>query len=120
MILQRLETIGRGGMAEVYRALAHGASGFSREVAVKTLAAELAGDPELERALIREALVGGRLRHRNLVSVLGLSVINGAYHVVMEYLDGGDLSDAGPLPVPLATHIVYEVALGLSYLHAAR
>ena len=52
-------------------ALAHGASGFAREIAVKTLAPELVGDAELERALIREATLAGRLRHRNLVAVLG-------------------------------------------------
>ena len=111
--------LGRGGMAEVFLAVAHGASGFSREVAVKTLAPELVGDADLERALIREATIAGRLRHRNLVAVHTLGVDEGLYYVVMEYVDGGDLAGA-VLPEALAIHVACEVALGLSYLHGAR
>jgi serine/threonine-protein kinase len=107
-------------MAEVHLALAHGASGFERHVAIKRLAPELAGDPDLERALIREATLGGTLHHRNLVAVLGLGVHDGGYYVVMEYVDGTDLARHlhGALPEPLALHIVHELALGLGYLHA--
>lgn len=113
--------LGRGGMAEVHLARSHGASGFERLVALKMLAPELAGEPELERALIREARLGGTLHHRNLVAVQGLGVHDGSYYVVLEYLDGTDLARHldGPLREPLALHIVHELALGLGYLHAA-
>ena len=119
---QLVRPLGRGGMAEVHLALAHGASGFERHVAIKTLAPELAGEPELERALIHEAVLGGRLHHQNLVAVLGLGVADGGYYVVLEYVDGGDLAArlTGPLEPALALHIVGEIALGLSHLHAAR
>jgi serine/threonine-protein kinase len=118
---QLVRRLGRGGMAEVHLAVSHGASGFERRVAIKSLAPELAGDPELERALIREATLAGRLHHRNLVTVLGLGVHDGGYYVVMEYVNGGDLASRldGPLGEPLALHIVHELALGLAYLHAA-
>lgn len=120
---QLVRPLGRGGMAEIHLAIAHGASGFERTVAIKTLAPEHAGDPELERALIREAVLGGALHHRNLVAVLGLGVSDGAYYVVLEYVDGGDLAarlDGTALPEPLALHLVHELALGLGHLHAAR
>lgn len=118
---QLVRLLGRGGMAEVHLAIAHGASGFERHVAIKTLAPELAGDPELERALIREAVLGGALRHRNVVAVLGLGVDSG-YYVVLEYVDGNDLARHidGPLDESLALHVVHELALGLAHLHAAR
>ena len=61
--------LGRGGMAEVWLATAQGASGFERAVAVKTLLPELAGDVALERALIHEARIAGRLHHRDRVDV---------------------------------------------------
>jgi serine/threonine-protein kinase len=114
--------LGRGGMAEVHLATAHGASGFARAVAIKRLAPERAGEPELERALIREATLAGALHHRNLVAVLGLGIHDGGYYLVMEYVDGADLARHldGPLPEPLALHIVSELTLGLAYLHAAR
>jgi serine/threonine-protein kinase len=114
--------LGRGGMAEVHLAIAHGASGFARKVAIKLLAPELAGDHDLERALIHEATVGGRLHHRNLVAVLGLGVHDGNYYAVLEYVDGRDLAShlEGPLADPLALYVVHELALGLAHLHAAR
>ena len=115
--------LGRGGMAEVHLARAVGASGFERFVAIKTLAPELAGEAELERALIHEATLAGRLAHRNLVAVLDLGVADGGYYVVLEYVDGGDLAARvrdRPPPEALALHVVHEVALGLAYLHDAR
>jgi serine/threonine-protein kinase len=116
-----IRRLGRGGMAEVHLARGHGASGFERLVAIKTLAPELADEPELTRALIREATLAGTLHHRNLVAVLGLGVDAGAYYVVMEYVDGADLARHlnGALAAPLALHIVHELAIGLGYLHAA-
>ena len=119
---QLVRLLGRGGMAEVHLAICHGASGFERLVAIKTLAPELATEAELERALIHEAVLGGGLHHRNLIGVLGLGVADGGYYVVLEYVDGGDLGARldGPMPAPLALHLVHEVALGLAYLHAAR
>jgi serine/threonine protein kinase len=113
--------LGRGGMAEVHLAIAHGASGFERRVAIKRLAPELAAEPELEHALIREATLAGTLHHRNLVAVLGLGVHDGGYYLVMEYVDGCDLARHldGPIPEALALHIVHELALGLDTLHAA-
>ena len=119
---QVVRLLGRGGMAEVHLAIAHGASGFEREVAIKTVAPALADEPVLERALIREAVIGGALHHANLVAVLGLGTSDGGYYVVLEYVDRGDLARhvKGPLPESLALFIVGEVAAGLAYLHAAR
>ncbi|HWO23607.1 MAG TPA: serine/threonine-protein kinase [Kofleriaceae bacterium] len=121
---QLVKPLGRGGMAEVHLGIAHGASGFERKVAIKTLAPELAGEPDLQRALIREAVLGGGLHHRNVVAVLGLGVDEGEYYVVLEYVDGGDLArwldPAQPMPEPLALHVIDELALALAYLHGVR
>jgi serine/threonine-protein kinase len=109
-------------MAEVHLAIGHGASGFERRVAIKTVAPELVDEPELERALIREAVIGGALHHKNLVAVLGLGVADGGYYVVLEYVDRGDLARhlSTGLPEPLALYVIHEVALGLAHLHDAR
>ncbi|HEY5949822.1 MAG TPA: serine/threonine-protein kinase [Kofleriaceae bacterium] len=116
---QLVHRLGRGGMAEVFLAKSYGASGFARTVAIKTLAPELVGNAELERALIHEATLAGKLHHRNLVAVHGLGVDEGVYYVVMEYVDGGDLAGE-VMTEPLALHVVGELALGLQHLHAAR
>jgi serine/threonine-protein kinase len=113
--------LGRGGMAEVFLATAFGASGFEKQIALKTLLPELQGNGELERLLIEEARLGGALSHRNLIAVDELGVDAGVYFVRMEYVDGVDLatrSRRGRPPLELALFVVEEVALALAYVHA--
>ncbi|MBW2736253.1 MAG: serine/threonine protein kinase [Deltaproteobacteria bacterium] len=118
-----LRRIGSGGMAEVYLACVHGASGFAKEVAIKVLRPELREDSQLTRSLIAEARLGARLNHRNLVQVHDLGVSDGVYYACLDYLDGGDLDarlSRGRLPLRLALLIGEEVASALAYLHQVR
>lgn len=114
---RRLERIGLGGMAAVYRARRHGASGFSKEVALKLLIADHEHDAELQRLLIAEAKLGAAMAHRNLVTVFDLGVDDGRYYAVMELVDGGDLRALGQPPETLALFIVEEIASALAYVH---
>ena len=64
-------------MAEVFLALAFGASGFEKRVVIKVLRPEHAGDAAYERMFIEEARLGARLTHRNLVGVHDLGSTTG-------------------------------------------
>src|SRR5688572_21566443 len=112
--------LGHGGMAEVWLALAYGASGFEKKVAVKLLLPECRGHGELERLLIEEARLGARLSHRNLVGVHDLGIDEGTYYVRMDFVDGVDLATrlrrGRPAP-ELALLVAWEVALALEYVH---
>lgn len=114
---RRLERIGLGGMAAVYRARRHGASGFSKEVALKLLLPDHEHDAELQRLLIAEAKLGAAMAHRNLVTVFDLGVDDGRYYAVMELVDGGDLRGLGRPPEALALFVVEEIASALAYVH---
>lgn len=117
-----LRLLGRGGMAEVSLGVAVGASGFEKQVALKTLRPELRGDATLERLLIEEAKLGARLSHRNLVQVHDLGVDAGVYYARMDFVDGGDVATRlkrGISPLPVALYLVDEVLAALAYLHAA-
>lgn len=117
-----LRRLGVGGMAEVWLAQAHGASGFERKVALKLLRPELREHTRMLRALIEEAKLGARLQHRNLVQVHDLAVADGVYFLRLDYVDGSDLRsllDRAPLPPGLALQVAGEVALALDYLHRA-
>lgn len=114
---RRLERIGLGGMAAVYRARRHGASGFSKEVALKLLLPDHEHDAELQRLLIAEAKLGAAMAHRNLVTVFDLGVDDGRYYAVMELVDGGDLRALGQPPEALALFIAEEIASALAYVH---
>jgi serine/threonine-protein kinase len=117
-----LKRLGYGGMAEVFLAVAHGASGFEKRVAIKTLLPEFRGDGEYERLLIDEAVRAARFSHKNIVSVQDLGNFQGTYYVRMDWVDGADLAallERGAKPtVPLALYVLEEVASALAYLHA--
>src|SRR5262249_21211415 len=118
-----LERLGAGGMAEVFLAVAYGASGFEKRIAIKTVLPELRGEGDFERFLIEEARLGARLQHRNLVGVHELGVDAGTYYVRMAYVDGADLASllrGEPLDPALALLISEEVTLALEYVHGFR
>lgn len=107
-------------MAEVLLARSLGASGFERLVAIKRPLPAFRGEPELERLLIAEAKLGAQVHHRNLVAVHELGLHEGTYYVVMDYVDGADLSTLRRNRAPsmaLAVHLTAEVLLGLHHLH---
>jgi len=115
-----LRRLGHGGMAEVFLAVAHGASGFEKRVALKTLLPELQGDGEYERTLIEEARRASSFQHRNLVAVHDLGLAGGVYFVRMDWVDGADLAALlarGRPSVPEALLIAEELAHALAYLH---
>ena len=115
--------LGQGGMAEVYLAVRYGASGFEKQVAIKVLREEHRARAETLRLLISEAKIGARFSHAGLVHVHDLGLHEGAYYVVMDYVDGADLAALlarRPLPLPLALWLAEQVALALAYVHALR
>lgn len=102
--------LGRGGMAVVY---AGHDDRFDRPVALKVLAAHLAGDPEFRDRFLREARIASRLEHPNLVRVYDIAEVDGLPAIVMERLTGRTLA-GGRLSLAQAR----DVADGLAYAHA--
>ena len=116
-----LHRLGAGGMAEVYLARRYGASGWAKRVALKVLRPEQRGRAELERLLISEARLGARFAHPGLVAVHDLGLAEGIYYVVMDYVDGRDLSAllaGGPLPIAFALLVAEQIATALAHVHA--
>ncbi|MEV4349081.1 serine/threonine-protein kinase, partial [Actinoplanes sp. NPDC049596] len=115
------EVLGRGGMAVVWRA---DDDVLGRQVAVKVLSANLAGDPEQQRLIRTEARAVARLRHANVVAVhdYGELIDEGRTlsYVVMEFVDGRTLADmltAGRLPWKVATLVGAQVGAALAAAH---
>ena len=109
----RIEAVaGRGGWSVVYRAVDL-ASG--RTVAVKTIAAEQAGVPELRARFRSERRVAAALDHPNVIPVLA----SGADHIVMRWVEGSPLRELLPVEPARAARIVAQAADALDALHAA-
>jgi eukaryotic-like serine/threonine-protein kinase len=94
-VLKRYELQGRlgtGGMAEVWLARASGPSGFEKQVVVKRILPQLAGDPTVEALFKAEARIAARLDHPNLLQVFDFGQEpDGSLVLVMELIDGASL-----------------------------
>jgi serine/threonine protein kinase len=117
--------VARGGMACVWAARQHGARGFSRLVALKTVLPELA-DPEFESMFLDEARVAARIHHPNVCEIFELIEHRGVLALSMEWVDGETLysimnvGEQQPLDVRVAAYIVAQVACGLHAAHELR
>jgi serine/threonine protein kinase len=110
------ETLGRGGFGTVYRAEMSDAGDFAKEVALKVLHYEGEAADDIARRLRDEARVLGLIRHRAVVGVNSLVPLKKGWGVVMEYIDGSDLSRVlkhGAVPIGAAVTITEEVAAAL-------
>ncbi|MEM9069401.1 MAG: serine/threonine-protein kinase [Myxococcota bacterium] len=121
-----LERIGFGGMAEVWRAHAHGEAGFRRPVAVKRLLPNLAGDEVFGAMLLEEARVVAALDHPNIVQTIDFRREDDTqFLLVMELVDGINLGSwirhhqraRETTPWPLVAMIAMDVLRALSAAH---
>ncbi len=85
-----LETIGRGGMGRIFRAQ-HAKSG--EIVAVKLIADNVADDPNFRRRFDDEIVALTRLKHPNIVWVIGCGEEQGHLFYSMELVEGETLQE---------------------------
>lgn len=122
------ERLGRGGMAEVWKALD---TQLQRYVALKILHADLQNDPSFITRFEREAQVIASLHHPNIVQIHDFQISrppetsNTIAYMVMDYVEGQTLADyvrstSRIGKFPLASEIIYLfTALGkaIDYAH---
>ena len=111
------EKIGEGGMGVVYRALD---TRLDREVALKMLAPDMAGDRKFRERFDREAKVISRLDHPNICALHDVGKHEGVHFLVMQYLKGETLAKRlkrGPLPLDRALRHAIEIAEALDTAH---
>ena len=117
--------IASGGMAEVWMGRRLAMGGAAKTLAIKLLAAHLAENPVYRRMFVDEARLSMMLNHSNLVQVFDVGEQGGRSYLVMEWVDGLDLSrliaalrESGErLDVGLVAHVVAEILRGLAYAH---
>jgi serine/threonine protein kinase len=119
--------LGRGGMADVFRAVHTGAAGFERIVVVKKILGPYNDDPAFVSMFINEAKIAAQLTHPNIVQVYELGEVAGEYFMAMEYVKGLDLvhalrwlAKAGgkrSFPPEAAAYIAREICRGLACAH---
>jgi tRNA A-37 threonylcarbamoyl transferase component Bud32 len=113
-----LARLGEGGGGKVLKAR-HQA--MSRTVALKLIRPELLREPDVVERFYREIQIVSQLSHPNIVHAYDAGPIGGTHVLVMEYVEGIDLSrlvkQHGPLRVQVACDYVRQAALGLQHAH---
>jgi serine/threonine-protein kinase len=112
--------VGVGGMADVYLA---DDTRMGRQVALKILHPQYAGDESFVERFRREALSAAKLQHPNIVQIYDSGRQGDFNFIVMEYVEGRSLKDylaeEGPLEIAEAGRIAREVLTALAYAHRA-
>lgn len=121
-----IERAGEGGMAVVWRAIMHGAAGFSRPVALKQMKPELRDQDRQVAMFVEEARLGSCLLHPNIAQVLDfVDDDQGSFWLVTEWVEGLDLgtllryyrSRRERMPWPLVTLVGIGALRGLAAAH---
>lgn len=111
--------LGRGGMAEVYRALN---PSLNQDVAIKVLHPQIVESAAFVARFRQEAQAAATLTHPNIVRVYDFEVADDIYYMVMELIDGPSLRDVlaahlKGLPMADAIRIFSQLADAIDYAH---
>ncbi len=110
--------LGRGGMGVVYESW-H--PQLHRPVAIKILSASRTADAASIARFQREMRAAGGLDHPGIVRAVDAGIWQGTYYLVMEYIDGVDLSRlarrTGPMSPADACAMIAEAAEAVQFAH---
>jgi WD40 repeat protein/serine/threonine protein kinase len=113
-----LDKVGKGGMGHVYKAQHRR---MKREVALKVLPSQVARQKEAVERFHREVVAAARLTHPNIVTAHDADDDEGVHFLVMELVEGLDLSklvrSKGTLSASKAIDYITQAASGLQYAH---
>jgi serine/threonine protein kinase len=113
-----LSKIGEGGMGQVFKAKHRH---MDRLVAVKILSPTTVKDDAAIKRFQREVKAAAKLAHPNIVHALDARNEQGVWCLVMEFVEGRDLSaiikERGPLPITESVDYILQAARGLAYAH---
>ena len=113
-----LGLIGKGGMGDVYNARHRK---MERTVALKVINRGLVQKAEAIDRFHREVKAAAQLSHPNIVTAYDADQAGDFHFMVMEFVDGVDLSQTvkkrGALPVAEACDYIRQAAIGLQHAH---
>ena len=123
-------TLKKLGRYEIIRELGRGAMGvvfkardplIGRVVALKTITAGVAQDPDLLQRFYREAQAAGSLQHPNVVTIYEMGEEGGTPFIAMEWIEGDSLeqiiSQRHPLPLAQKVGYIVQTCHALDFAH---
>lgn len=114
------ETLGKGGMAFVYKARDRT---LERMVAIKVLRQNYSEDPTFREHFRSEAKAAANLSHPNIVTVHDFGYDDQQLFIIMEYVAGIDLkhllAESGQIEIERALNLMSQACAGVGYAHRA-
>ncbi|HEV8480180.1 MAG TPA: serine/threonine-protein kinase, partial [Candidatus Eisenbacteria bacterium] len=111
------ESIGAGGMGEIYRAVD---TKLDRSVAIKALPPAFVGHAERLVRFEREAKILAALNHPNIAAIYGLEEVDGTPYLVLEFVQGESLAQRlsrGSLDARETLEIGAQIASAIEAAH---
>ncbi|MCH7753889.1 serine/threonine protein kinase [candidate division KSB1 bacterium] len=122
---QILSVIKEGGFGIIYKGYDNV---LGKDVTIKEIKPELLGDPNIIEQFKSEARHVAKMNHQNIVHIFDFVQEEGNFYIIMEYIDGLDLSaliqncmkKGTFIPQHITLHIIAEVCKALDYAHNCR
>ncbi|CAN5461873.1 hypothetical protein BH10ACI2_BH10ACI2_13370 [soil metagenome] len=114
-----ISTIGAGGMGEVFLAQD---TKLDRQVALKVLLDEVAGDEDRVRRFVQEAKAASALNHPNILTVYEIGEVEQTRYIATELIKGETLRDrlrGEPMTLREILDVAMQVAAALNAAHSA-
>src|SRR5215813_11784965 len=115
-----ISELAQGGMGTIY--LAEHTQGIGRKFAIKSFSPALGHDSDFRQRFYQEVKNQALLQHPNIVPIWDYFEKDGQFFLVMEYVEGQDLSTLikarGPLKEKEALSILKDVLGGLEFAHS--
>ena len=121
-----LKSLGKGSFGEVF--LSH-KKGTKEYFATKKIDRKTADKPGLKKYFENEIEILKQLDHPNIVKFEGIKKSNSNYYIIMEYINGGGLSDClkkymekhgKAFPEDIVQHLMRQIIGGIHYIHSKK
>ena len=119
-----IKCLGKGSFGEVYLSTKKGRKEY---FATKKIDRKTADKPSLKKYFDNEIQILSKLNHPNIVKLECIKTTNQHYYIVMEYINGGGLSDClkkymeknnnRAFPEEIVQHLMRQIIDALNYLH---
>ena len=121
--LTLLKSLGKGSYGEVFLTARQGKAGLC---ATKKMDRKIADRPNVAKYLKNEIAIMRLLNHKNIVKLFDVKVTKNHYYLVMEYCNGGSLSDCLkkykqryglPFSEEIVQYLMRQIISAIQYIH---
>ena len=121
-----IKFLGKGTFGEVYLTKKENSNNL---FATKRLEKKLAENPNYKKYFNNEITILNQLKHENIINLYDIKVTQNNYYIIMEYCNGGSLSQClkrykelyhQPFTEEIVQHIMHQIISAIKLIHSKR